>query len=90
MEIFLSDHSLLCLLTSFYLFIFLHAEYLTQVDLEAEKESQEMKAMQELDKRDGNAKIVPELLEKLSRPGQASLYYCGGFEILSKSVTDCE
>ncbi|XP_036927568.1 tetratricopeptide repeat protein 12 isoform X1 [Acanthopagrus latus] len=64
-------------------------EYLTQVDLEAEKESQEMKAMQELDKRDGNAKIVPELLEKLSRPGQASLYYCGGFEILSKSVTDC-
>lgn len=49
-----------------------------------------MKAMQELDKRDGNAKIVPELLEKLSSPGQASFYYCGGFEILSKAVTDCE
>lgn len=64
-------------------------EYLTQVDLEAEKESQEMKAMQELDKQDGSAKIVPELLEKLSRPGQASFYYCGGFEILSQAVTDC-
>lgn len=77
---------------SSYLFLslFLHAEYLTQVDLEAEKESQEMKAMQELDKQDGSAKIVPELLEKLSRPGQASFYYCGGFEILSQAVTDCE
>ncbi|XP_073340609.1 tetratricopeptide repeat protein 12 isoform X2 [Pagrus major] len=64
-------------------------EYLMQVDSEAEKESQEMKAMQEFDKRDGNAKIVPELLEKLSRPGQASFYYCGGCEILSQAVTDC-
>ncbi|XP_051254268.1 tetratricopeptide repeat protein 12 isoform X1 [Dicentrarchus labrax] len=63
--------------------------YLTQVDLEEERESQEVNAMQEFDKGDGKATTVPQLLEKLSRPSQMSFYYCGGFEILSQAVTDC-
>ncbi|XP_076591646.1 tetratricopeptide repeat protein 12 isoform X2 [Chaetodon auriga] len=64
-------------------------EYLTQVDLEEERESQEMNAMQKFDKGDGKAIAVPQLLEKLSRPDQMPFYYCGGFEILSQAVTDC-
>ncbi|XP_054457561.1 tetratricopeptide repeat protein 12 isoform X2 [Anoplopoma fimbria] len=64
-------------------------EYLTQVDLEEARESQEMNARQEFDKGEGRATRVPQLLEKLSRPGQIPLYYCGGFEILSQAVTDC-
>ncbi|XP_070826938.1 tetratricopeptide repeat protein 12 [Chaetodon trifascialis] len=63
--------------------------YLTQVDLEEERESQEMNAIQKFDKGDGKAIAVPQLLEKLSRPGQMPFYYCGGFEILSQAVTDC-
>lgn len=88
-NIFLSVNSLVSLLPPF-LFFFLHEEYLTQVDLEEERESQEMNAMQEFDKGHGKATIVPQLLEKLSRPGQMPLYYCGGLEILSLAVTDSE
>ena len=79
---------LVCLL--FYLHCFSHAEYLTKVDLEEKKESQEMNARQEFDKGEGKAIAVPQLLEKLSRPGQMPFYYCGGLEILSQAVTDCE
>ncbi|XP_044211022.1 tetratricopeptide repeat protein 12 isoform X1 [Thunnus albacares] len=64
-------------------------EYLTKVDLEEEKDSQEMNARQEFDKGKGKATTVPQLLEKLSRPGQMPIYYCGGLEILSQAVTDC-
>ncbi|XP_049431536.1 tetratricopeptide repeat protein 12 isoform X2 [Epinephelus fuscoguttatus] len=64
-------------------------EYLTQVDLEEARESQEMNAMQEFDKGEGNATRVPQVLGKLSRPDQIPLYYCGGLEILSRAVTDC-
>ncbi|KAK9520849.1 hypothetical protein VZT92_020709 [Zoarces viviparus] len=64
-------------------------EYLTQVDLEEARESQEMNARQEFDKGEGNGTGVPQLLEKLARPGQIPLYYCGGLEILSQAVTDC-
>ncbi|XP_037632477.1 tetratricopeptide repeat protein 12 isoform X1 [Sebastes umbrosus] len=64
-------------------------EHLTQVDLEEERERQEMNAMQEFDKGEGIATRVLQLLEKLSRPGQIPLYYCGGLEILSQAVTDC-
>ncbi|XP_042343373.1 tetratricopeptide repeat protein 12 [Plectropomus leopardus] len=64
-------------------------EYLTQVDLEEVRRSQEMNAMREFDKGNGNATRVSELLEKLSRPGQIPLYYCGGLEILTQAVTDC-
>ncbi|XP_030600535.1 tetratricopeptide repeat protein 12 isoform X2 [Archocentrus centrarchus] len=63
-------------------------EYLTQVDLEKEKETQEIKASGEFDKGERKATIVVELLEKLSNPSQIALYYCGGLEILSQALTD--
>ncbi|XP_027135836.1 tetratricopeptide repeat protein 12 isoform X3 [Larimichthys crocea] len=66
------------------------AEYLTQVDLEEERDSQEMNAMQRFDKGDEKATTVLHLLEKLSKAEQMPLYYCGGFEILSQAVTDYE
>ncbi|XP_034723713.1 tetratricopeptide repeat protein 12 isoform X1 [Etheostoma cragini] len=64
-------------------------EHLTQVNLEEVRASQEMNAMQEFEKGEASATRVPQLLEKLSRPGQIPLYYCGGLEILSQAVTDC-
>ncbi|XP_071353017.1 tetratricopeptide repeat protein 12 isoform X2 [Trachinotus anak] len=64
-------------------------EYLTQVDLEEERENQEMNAWQEFDKGEAKARTVPQLLEKLSRPGQMPLFYCGGLEILLQAVTGC-
>uniref|UniRef100_A0A3B3WXB2 Uncharacterized protein n=1 Tax=Poecilia mexicana TaxID=48701 RepID=A0A3B3WXB2_9TELE len=63
-------------------------EYLDLVDLEEEKNSQEMDAKEKLDKGERKATAVPQLLEKLSRPGQMPLYYCGGLESLSQAVTD--
>lgn len=60
------------------------------MDLEEEKEGQETRAMQEFDSGDAKAKTVPQLLQKLSRPGQMPFYYCGGFEILSQAVIECE
>ncbi|XP_041665479.1 tetratricopeptide repeat protein 12 [Cheilinus undulatus] len=64
-------------------------EYLTKVNLEEEKESQEIKAMREFDKGEEKATRVPQLLEKLSKPDKMSLYYHGGLEILSQAVHDC-
>ncbi|XP_028276027.1 tetratricopeptide repeat protein 12 [Parambassis ranga] len=64
-------------------------EYLMKVNMEEERESQEMNALQEFDKGERKATSVPQLLEKLSLPGQMPLYYCGGLEILSHMVTDC-
>lgn len=81
---FLSDQSYL-----FFPLCFLLTEYLIQVDLEEEKESQEISALQEFEREDVRAKTVPQLLEMLSRPGQMPFYYCGGFEILSQAVTEC-
>lgn len=71
---------------------FIHTEYLTQVDLEEERETQEMNAKQEFDEGKGKGKgtTMPQLLEKLSRPGQIPLFYCGGLGILLQAVTDCE
>lgn len=71
-------------------FFFLHAEYLTHVDLEEEKEKQVIKAREMFDKGEGECTTVPILLEKLSCPGLMPFYYCGGFEILSQAITDCE
>ncbi|CAJ1065479.1 tetratricopeptide repeat protein 12 [Xyrichtys novacula] len=65
-------------------------DFLTQVNSAEEKESQEIKAMQEFEKGEVKAMRVPQLLEKLSKPGQMPLYYRGGLEILSQAVTDCE
>ncbi|XP_047246906.1 tetratricopeptide repeat protein 12 isoform X3 [Girardinichthys multiradiatus] len=64
-------------------------EYLDLVDLEEKTDSQERKARQELEKGERKATVVPQLLEKLSRPGQMPLYYCGVLESLSPAVTDC-
>ncbi|XP_021174928.2 tetratricopeptide repeat protein 12 [Fundulus heteroclitus] len=64
-------------------------EYLDLVDSEEKKDSQERNAKQELDKGERKATVVPQLLEKLSRPGQVPLYYCGGLESLTPAVTDC-
>ncbi|XP_040902834.1 tetratricopeptide repeat protein 12 [Toxotes jaculatrix] len=64
-------------------------EYLTEVDLEEKRESQEMNARQEFDKGEEKATAVPQLLEKLSRPGQMLFFYCEGLEILLQAVTDC-
>ncbi|XP_067362822.1 tetratricopeptide repeat protein 12 isoform X2 [Channa argus] len=64
-------------------------EYLTQVDLEEERESQEINARKEFDKGEGKAITVPQLLEKLSKPCQMPFYYCGGLEILTQAISDC-
>nr|XP_057935961.1 tetratricopeptide repeat protein 12 [Doryrhamphus excisus] len=64
-------------------------EYLTKVDLDERKESQEMSAIQDFDNGVEKAKLVPQLLEKLSKPGQMLLYYCGILEILCRAVDDC-
>lgn len=65
-------------------------EYLNQVDLEEERENQELSATQELARGAAEARSIPLLLEKLSVPGQVPFYYCGGFTILSEAVTNCE
>ncbi|XP_061682610.1 tetratricopeptide repeat protein 12-like isoform X5 [Syngnathoides biaculeatus] len=64
-------------------------EYLTKMDLDEKKESQELNARQDFDKGVEKAKLIPLLLEKLTEPGQMLLYYCGILEILSQAVTDC-
>lgn len=65
-------------------------EYLNQVDLEEERENQELIATQELAGGAAEARSIPLLLEKLSVPGQVPFYYCGGFAILSEAITNCE
>ncbi|KAK5868628.1 hypothetical protein PBY51_009625 [Eleginops maclovinus] len=64
-------------------------EYLDQVDLEEERQSQEINAMQDFVMGETNAIRVPQLLEELSRLGQNPMFYCGGIETLSLAVTDC-
>lgn len=58
--------------------------------MEEKKERQEINAMQQFNRGDEKATVVPQLLEKLSRPDQMPSYYCGGFDLLSEAVTDCE
>ncbi|XP_042151758.1 tetratricopeptide repeat protein 12 isoform X2 [Oncorhynchus tshawytscha] len=64
-------------------------EYLTQVDLEEERECQESKAWEEFDKGEEKATTVLQLLKKLERPDQFPLYYCAGLKLLSHAITDC-
>ncbi|XP_077398204.1 tetratricopeptide repeat protein 12 [Festucalex cinctus] len=63
-------------------------EYLTKMELEEKKESEEFNAKQDFDKGVEKAKLIPQLVEKLSEPGQMLLYYCGILEILSQAVTE--
>ncbi|XP_041849923.1 tetratricopeptide repeat protein 12 [Melanotaenia boesemani] len=64
-------------------------EYLDLVNLEEEKETQEINAKEEFNKGGRKATAVPQLLEKLSMPSRMPLYYCGGLEILTQAVTEC-
>ncbi|XP_008307859.1 tetratricopeptide repeat protein 12 [Cynoglossus semilaevis] len=64
-------------------------EYLTQVDLTQERETQEINARQELDSGEGQGTAVPQWLQMLSRPGQTPLSFHGGLQILSEAVADC-
>lgn len=66
------------------------SEYLNQVDLQEERDTQELSARQELARGAAEARSIPLLLEKLSVPGQVPYYYCGGFAVLSEAVTNCE
>lgn len=67
-----------------------NAEYLTKMELEEKKESEEFNAKQDFDRGVEKAKLIPQLVEKLSEPGQMLLYYCGILEILAHAVTDSE
>ncbi|XP_043114301.1 tetratricopeptide repeat protein 12 [Puntigrus tetrazona] len=63
--------------------------YLRQVDLEEEAFLQERTAWEELQKGTEQALAVAELLKKLDRPNEISLYYSGGLELLSQAIKDC-
>uniref|UniRef100_A0A3Q3D741 Uncharacterized protein n=1 Tax=Hippocampus comes TaxID=109280 RepID=A0A3Q3D741_HIPCM len=65
-------------------------EYLTKMELEEKKESEEFNARQDFDRGVEKAKLIPQLVGKLSEPGQMLLYYCGILEILAHAVTDSE
>ncbi|XP_061576307.1 tetratricopeptide repeat protein 12 [Cololabis saira] len=64
-------------------------EYLDLVDSEEKRELEEVKARKEHSKGEIKTTAVLQLLEKLLRPSETPLYYCGGLEILSQVVTDC-
>ncbi|XP_053095473.1 tetratricopeptide repeat protein 12 isoform X2 [Pangasianodon hypophthalmus] len=63
-------------------------DYLTQVDLEEKKALQEETALRELKDGKEGAMAIPDLLTKLDRLNEHSLYYCGGVELLTQAVTD--
>ncbi|KAJ8368253.1 hypothetical protein SKAU_G00082810 [Synaphobranchus kaupii] len=64
-------------------------QYLTQVDLEEKKEVEEKGAWDAFAKGKEKAVTVHLLLEKLNKPEQMIMYYCGGLELLSQAITDC-
>ncbi|KAG5836881.1 hypothetical protein ANANG_G00233390 [Anguilla anguilla] len=64
-------------------------QYLTQVDLEEKKEVQEKRSRDEFEMGKEEALTVHLLLEKLKKPEQMIMYYCGGLELLSQAITDC-
>ncbi|XP_035239645.1 tetratricopeptide repeat protein 12 isoform X2 [Anguilla anguilla] len=64
-------------------------QYLTQVDLEEKKELQEKRSRDEFEMGKEEALTVHLLLEKLKKPEQMIMYYCGGLELLSQAITDC-
>ncbi|MCJ8739985.1 hypothetical protein PDJAM_G00053710 [Pangasius djambal] len=63
-------------------------DYLTQVDLEEKAALQEETALRELNDGKEGYMAIPDLLKKLDRPKEHSLYYCGGVELLTQAVTD--
>ncbi|XP_003472735.1 tetratricopeptide repeat protein 12 isoform X2 [Cavia porcellus] len=63
-------------------------EYLHQVDLQEKADLQEKKARELLDSKNSTAVTTKNLLETLSKPGQAPLFYAGGIEILTDLMKD--
>ncbi|XP_073459191.1 tetratricopeptide repeat protein 12 isoform X1 [Aquarana catesbeiana] len=64
-------------------------EYLNEVDIQERKDKQEQTALQELEAGVENAKSVIQLLQKLSKEDEISLYYSGGIQLLADVVKDC-
>ncbi|XP_030076910.1 tetratricopeptide repeat protein 12 [Microcaecilia unicolor] len=64
-------------------------DYINQVDSQERKAAQQQKAEEEFNSGKETAVSVKKLLEKLSRPHQAPLYYTGGIRLLSYTMTDC-
>ncbi|XP_031440151.1 tetratricopeptide repeat protein 12 isoform X2 [Clupea harengus] len=74
-------------------------EYLSQVESAERRECEERRAWEECQKVQEEAKSMAtaatvtggllEILQKLGRPDEMSLYYCGGVELLSHAITDC-
>uniref|UniRef100_A0A672SBH1 Tetratricopeptide repeat domain 12 n=1 Tax=Sinocyclocheilus grahami TaxID=75366 RepID=A0A672SBH1_SINGR len=60
-----------------------------KLDLEKKASLQEKTAWEELQEGTDQAMAVPELLKKLDRPDEINLYYCGGLELLSQAIKDC-
>ncbi|XP_062377179.1 tetratricopeptide repeat protein 12 [Sardina pilchardus] len=73
-------------------------DYLFQVEL-AERREQEERRMQEESQKEQEEEEVEvvstatqgllQLLRKLDKPDEMSLYYCGGVELLAHAITDC-
>ncbi|KAK7882557.1 hypothetical protein WMY93_028731 [Mugilogobius chulae] len=62
-------------------------EYLLQLDLDEKRDIQENRAQQDFNMGKEKAIAVPQLLEKLSRPGLGPVYYCGALKCLTHTVT---
>lgn len=58
--------------------------------MEEKKSLQEQTALKELNNGKEGAVAIPELLTKLDRPNEHTLYYCGGVELLTQAVKDSE
>ena len=87
-------------LVNVFVISFSHVEYLSQVESAERRECEERRAWEECQKVQEEAKSMAtaatvtggllEILQKLGRPDEMSLYYCGGVELLSHAITDCE
>ncbi|XP_048121799.1 tetratricopeptide repeat protein 12, partial [Alosa alosa] len=72
-------------------------DYLFQVELAERREQEERSAQEECQKEQEEAVEVVstatqgllQLLRKLDKPDEMSLYYCGGVELLAHAITDC-
>ncbi|KAL2085394.1 hypothetical protein ACEWY4_018714 [Coilia grayii] len=75
-------------------------DYLSQVEKADRREREERLAREECQKEEREEEVVSvatvstetgrllQLLRKLDRPNEMSLYYCGGVELLSHAITD--
>ncbi|KAM4016481.1 tetratricopeptide repeat protein 12 isoform 2-T2 [Anomaloglossus baeobatrachus] len=63
--------------------------YLNQVDLQEKKDTQEQKALEDLQAGAEDAVSIAQLLTKLSKAEQNPLYYSGGIQLLVQAIKDC-